>query len=120
MTELTKTQIQKFTVRSIDRVKYVEALLFLGAKGAKLAEGTVPKMIIPFQAELVLEITDSDQVLKSTPHIIAYPVDYEVYTKSALEEMVWEDFRIAVGTQGVKGRDRQKMLEAYLEVVKKK
>lgn len=119
-TTLTKTQIQKLTVRSVDRVKYVETLLELGAKGAKLSEGTVPKMILPFQAELVIEITDPSQALKSTPNIIAYPVDYEVYTKDSLECMVWEDFREAVGTQGVKGRDRQKMLDSYLEAVKKK
>lgn len=117
---LTKTQFQKLTVRSVDRIKYVETLLSLGAIGAKLAENTVPKMIIPFQAELVLEITDPAQALKSTPHLIAYPVDYETYTKTTLEAMVWEDFREAVGTQGVKGRDRQKMLEAYLEAVKNK
>lgn len=117
---LTKTQIQKLTVRSVDRVKYVEALLELGAKGAKLSEGTVPKLIMPFQAELVMEITDSSQILKSTPHIIAYPVDYEVYTESQLISMVWEEFREAVATQGVKGRDRTIMLERYLEVVKKK
>lgn len=119
-TTLTKTQIQKLTVRCVDRVKYVETLLELGAKGAKLSEGTVPKMIIPFQAELVMEITDSSQILKSTPHIIAYPVDYEVYTESQLTSMIWEEFREAVATQGVKGRDRRVMLERYLEVVKKK
>lgn len=119
-TTLTKTQIQKLTVRSVDRVKYVETLLELGAKGAKLSEGTVPKMILPFQAELVMEITDPSQILKSTPNVIAYPVDYEVYTRDTLEGMVWEDFREAVGTQGVKGRDRQKMLDSYLEAVKKK
>lgn len=117
---LTKTQIQKLTVRSVDRAKYVETLLELGAKGAKLSEGTVPKLIMPFQAELVMEITDSSQILKSTPHIIAYPVDYEVYTRDTLESMVWEEFREAVATQGVKGRDRTIMLERYLEVVKKK
>lgn len=117
---LTKTQIQKLTVRSVDRAKYVEALLELGAKGAKLSEGTVPKLIMPFQAELVMEITDPSQILKSTPHIIAYPVDYEVYTKTALEGMVWDEFREAVATQGIKGRDRTIMLERYLEVVKKK
>ena len=117
---LTKTQIQKLTVRSVDRVKYVETLLELGAKGAKLSEHTVPKLIMPFQAELVMEITDPSQALKSTPHIIAYPVDYEVYTKDVLESMVWEEFREAVATQGVKGRDRTIMLEKYLEVVKKK
>lgn len=117
---LTKTQIQKLTVRSVDRAKYVETLLELGAKGAKLSEGTVPKLIMPFQAELVMEITDPSQAMKSTPTVIAYPVDYEVYTESELTSMVWEDFREAVATQGVKGRDRQKMLEAYLEVVNKK
>lgn len=117
---LTKTQIQKLTVRSVDRAKYVETLLELGAKGAKLSEGTVPKLIMPFQAELVMEITDPSQILKSTPNIIAYPVDYEVYTESQLTSMVWEDFREAVATQGVKGRDRTIMLEKYLEVVKKK
>lgn len=117
---LTKTQIQKLTVRCVDRVKYVETLLELGAKGAKLSEHTVPKLIMPFQAELVMEIIDPSQALKSTPHIIAYPVDYEVYTESDLISMVWEDFREAVATQGVKGRDRTIMLERYLEVVKKK
>lgn len=114
---LTKTQIQKLTVRSADRIRYVKTLLELGAKGATLAEGTVPKMIVPFQSDLVLEINDPSEALKSTPDLIAYPVEYEVYTKYDLEEMVWLDFREACATQGVKGRDREKMLEDYLKVV---
>lgn len=119
-TTLTKTKLQKLTVRCIDRRTYVETLVQLGSIGAKLSPGTMPKLTLPFQAELVLEIEDPTQALKSTPHIIAYPVDYEVYTRSELETMVWPDFREAVATQGVKGRDREKMLTEYLEVVKRK
>lgn len=119
-TTLTKTQFQKLLVRSVDRIKFVETLLELGSIGAKIAEKTVPKMIVPFQAELILEITDPSQVLKSHPNLIAFPVEYDIYTKTELEEMIWDDFREAVATRGVKGRDRQKMLEAYLEAVKNK
>lgn len=119
-TTLTKTQFQKLLVRSVDRIKFVETLLELGSIGAKIAEKTVPKMIVPFQAELILEITDPSQALKSTPNLIAFPVEYDIYTKTELEEMIWPDFREAVATRGVKGRDRTVMLEAYLEAVKNK
>lgn len=119
-TTLTKTQFQKLLVRSVDRIKFVETLLQLGGIGAKIAENTVPKMIVPFQAELILEITDPSQALKSHPNLIAFPVEYDIYTKTELEEMVWPDFREAVATRGVKGRDRTVMLEAYLEAVKNK
>lgn len=119
-TTLTKTQFQKLLVRSVDRIKFVETLLELGSIGAKIAENTVPKMIVPFQAELILEITDPSQALKSHPNLIAFPVEYDIYTKTELEEMIWPDFREAVATRGVKGRDRTVMLEAYLEAVKNK
>ena len=119
-TTLTKTQFQKLLVRSVDRIKFVETLLELGSIGAKIAENTVPKMIVPFQAELILEITDPSQALKSHPSLIAFPVEYDIYTKTELECMVWDDFREAVATRGVKGRDRTVMLEAYLEAVKNK
>lgn len=119
-TTLTKTQFQKLLVRSVDRIKFVETILELGSIGAKIAEKTVPKMIVPFQAELILEITDPSKALKSHPNLIAFPVEYDIYTKTELEEMIWDDFREAVATRGVKGRDRQKMLEMYLEAVKNK
>ena len=110
---------QKLTVRSVDRAKFVDTLLELGAKGAVRVDNAVPKMIMPFMAELEIEV-ERDAQLKSTPNMIAYPCHFETYSIGQLEEMIWPEFREAVALAGVKGRDRDVMLARYIEVVSKK
>lgn len=108
---------QKLTVRSNDRVRYIQTVLEMGNAGAKLVNNTVPKMIAPFTCDLEIELERSEQ-FKSTPTLIAYPVEFTTYTVKQLEDMVWDEFREAVGQAGVKGRDRKIMIEDYINVIK--
>lgn len=108
---------QKLTVRSADRVKFMDAIVELAAKGAVRPYNAVPHMVCPFWVEMEIEV-DRASPMTSTPVIIAHPIAAETFTRQELETMVWEEFREAVRQLGVKGRDRTKMLEEYLDKVR--
>lgn len=110
---------QKVIVRSTDRIKFVQELLDMGSLGAKLAYNTVPRMICPFTAELEV-VVERSSPLKSSPTRSALPLDIRRYTPSELEAMVWEEFREAVREAGVKGRDREIMMEDYFKALKER
>lgn len=115
-----QTVKQKLIVRTTDRQKYVDTIIELSTKGAKRSYGTVPRMVVPFTCEMEIMVSGPADALKSTACIIALPVEYDAYTESELESMVWDEFREAVGTAGIKGRDRKKMTEDYLDAIKNK
>lgn len=108
---------QKLTVRSADRIKFAETVVEVVNLGATLMPNTVPKMIAPFMWDFEIQVERNAQ-LKSTPTLIAYPAEIEVYSVSQLESMVWDEFREAVGLAGVRGRDRQKMIDDYVVAVR--
>jgi len=110
---------QNINVTSTNPVDFVQKLLELGAKGATLKERTCPRLKgLPYAAELVLEITGSDE-LKAAPGVNAIPVPMaiKVYSKEELEAMDWDTFRSAVQSKGVKGRQREVMTVKYLQAV---
>lgn len=107
---------QKITVRTSDRAKFVDTIAELATLGATRMCNAVPRLIAPFMVDMEIMV-ERDKALKSTPTIIAYPVAFDRFTVRELEDMVWEDFREAVGQAGVKGRDRKKMIEDYVKVL---
>lgn len=110
---------QNINVTATNPVEFVQRLLELGAKGATLKERTCPRLKgLPYAAELVLEITGSDE-LQAGPGVNAIPVpmSIKVYTKEELEAMDWDTFRSAVQSKGVKGRQREVMTVKYLQAV---
>lgn len=109
--------VQKITVRSPDRVKFMDTVVEMAALGAQRAKNAVPKMISPFWLDMTIEV-DRDNPFKSTPTMIAYPVAAEVFTESQMVGFSWDEFRAACAKVGVKGRDRQKMLDEYMEKVR--
>ena len=108
---------QKLTVRSADRIKFAETVVEVVNMGATLMPNTVPKMTAPFMWDFEIHVERNAQ-LKSTPTLIAYPAEIEIYSVPELESMVWDEFREAVGLAGVKGRDRQKMIDDYVIAIK--
>lgn len=110
---------QNINVTATNPVEFVQRLLELGKQGATLKERTCPRLKgLPYAAELVLEITGSDE-LKVGPGVNAIPVPMavKVYTKGELEAMDWDTFRSAVQSKGVKGRQREVMTVKYLQAV---
>lgn len=109
---------QKIVIRTADRIEFAKELLKWGAMGAKLQDRTVPRLIVPFTAEMVVMI-DPKKPHKDTHCVRAYPPDHRVYTEQELEDMVFEEFRESVALFGVKGRDRKIMTKDYLDVIRK-
>lgn len=110
---------QKVIVRTPDQKIFVQKLLEIGSKGGKLNPLTVPRLSTsPYNVELIVELTDRNNQIKSDPYVIAFPIAPEIYTEEQMKEMVWDEFRVACSQVGVKGRDRDKMLSDYLSAVK--
>lgn len=110
---------QKLTVRTADRIKFVDEIIALGAMGAVQRRNSVPKLTAPFMADFVIEV-DPKKPMVSTATVIAYPPDIKAYTEIELSKMTFEEFREAVALVGVKGRERDKMLKSYLDYFKNK
>lgn len=113
-------QTQKIVISTHDRRMFVEKIGEMYKLGATLAPNTVPRLTtpFPFQAEFLLEIDSPEQAVKSSLGVHALKPDYAVYTKQMMQELSWDDFRVACSMHGVKGRDREKMLTEYLTATK--
>lgn len=110
---------QKLTVRTADRITFVNEIIALGAIGAVQRRNSVPKLTAPFMADFVIEV-DPKKPLASTPTVIAYPPDIKAYTEIELSRMEFQEFREAVALVGVKGREREVMQKSYLDYFKNK
>jgi len=110
---------QNINVTATNPVEFVQRLLELGKQGATLKERTCPRLKgLPYAAELVFEV-DGIVTLENTPGVNAIPValSEKVYTKEQLEAMPIEEMRPIVGSRGVKGRAKDKMIKQYLAAV---
>lgn len=114
---MEKTVRQRVVIRCVDRQKFVDTIVEMAQKGAVRSYNTVPRMIMPFSCEMVLDV-DPRYPVKATPYLYPLPYDIPTYSPEQLEVMVWEEFREACAMVGVKGRDRKKMIEDYLEAIK--
>lgn len=110
---------QKLTVRTGDRITFVDEIVGLAAMGAVQRPGSVPKLTAPFMADFVLDV-DPKKPMVSSPTVIAYPPDVRAYTELELNKMEFLEFREAVALVGVKGREREKMTFDYLDYFKNK
>lgn len=104
---------QRLIVRTANRRLFIEELLVLGAKGATLAEDSVPLMTVPYCVEVEVEVERGKEYL-STHVVHAVPLPVELFTQAQMEEMVWEDFRVACAALDIRGRERAVMLAEYM------
>lgn len=110
---------QKLTVRTADRITFVNEIVALAAMGATQRHNSVPKLTAPFMADFIIEV-DPKKPMVSTPSVIAYPPDIRAYTELELNKMEFLEFREAVALVGVKGRERATMTSDYLDYFKNK
>ena len=108
---------QKIVLRTADRREFVDECIRWGVMGAVQKQGSVPRFIAPFTAEFEI-LVDPKNPYKDTHCIRAYPPDHRIYTEEELSQMEFNEFRESVALLGVKGREREKMVDDYLEAVK--
>ena len=98
-------------------VDFVNEVLEMGKEGYTLHENTYPHLKgFPITASLVIE---TDKTVEQAPGLQTIPVPLKdsVFTAEDLEAMEWEDFKDAVQSRGVKGRQRAVMQAKYLKAV---
>lgn len=98
-------------------VDFVNKVLEMGKQGYTLHENTYPRLKgFPITASLVIE---TDKTVEQSPGVQTIPVPLKdsVFTAEDLEAMEWEDFKDAVQSRGVKGRQRAVMQAKYLKAV---
>lgn len=98
-------------------VDFVNKVLEMGKEGYTLHENTYPRLKgFPITASLVIE---TDKTVEQAPGLQTIPVPLKdsVFTAEDLEAMEWEDFKDAVQSRGVKGRQRAVMQAKYLKAV---
>lgn len=97
-------------------IKFFQTCIKLAQKGATLKEDNALK--ISFPRSVWFEIS-ADEFLETNilQGLKVIPVEVQ-YTKEMLEAMKWEEFREVTKKLVPKGRDRQIIMNKYLEAVK--
>lgn len=108
---------QKITVRTGDRIAFVNEIVNLAVMGAKQKSNSVPKLTAPFMADFVIDV-DPRHPIASTPTLLAFPPQIRAYTELELGKMEFQEFREAVALIGIKGREREKMTTDYLNTIR--
>lgn len=92
-------------------IKWLENLIRFIKMGAEVKEGHTPKAKFPHHAWLTIE---TSELLRNEPGVQVFKID-EVYTREQLDAMEFLEFREAVKSRNVRGRDRQVMVVQYLK-----
>lgn len=96
---------------------FLRNLEFLFKEGAELDESETFAHNTSFPPRAYLNL-DSESVRESTASI-KYNLLAGAYSKQELEEMKWETLKAVCREVGITGRDRELIITAYLERVKK-
>lgn len=111
------TAFQQLTLTATNPVDFVERLIELASKGAKLKENTFPRIAAcPYIVQLEIEV-EIDKELQSSPGITAFPLPLseKIITKEELEALDWEKFKKVCKSRQISGRDRAVMTTKYLQ-----
>lgn len=92
---------------------FLNNVIEVANKGGVVDKNIAPRLTFPHH---LMMLVDSEEDLVSKPGIKYVPI-LQTYTKEQLEEMDWDTFRATVREVGVIGKDRQKMLDKYLETI---
>lgn len=115
--------IQDIKVLATNPIEFLKAIQDVIIRGARYKENTFVNLTsMPLMAEFVVEIDedkpetqwkDDGPIVRAIP----LPVREFQYTKEQLEAMPIEEMRPIVGSRGVKGRTKDKMIKQYLAAV---
>ncbi len=92
---------------------FLQNVVEMANKGAKLQEGKAPTMRFPYSAWMTLE---TEELMEDRPGI-RFQIIVEKFTKEQLDEMEWEDFKRVLKKVGLGGRKRDVMTNQYLKLV---
>lgn len=98
-------------------VDFVNKVLEMGKEGYTLHDNTFPRLKgFPITASFVIE---TDKTIEQEPGVQTIPVPLKdsVFTAEDLEAMEWDEFKEAVKSRGIKGRQREVMQAKYLKAV---
>lgn len=106
---VNKYEIQLGPVDTLG-VKWLDNLIRFIKMGAEVKEGHHPSLKFPQHAWLTIE---TSELLRNEPGVQVFKID-EVYTREQLDAMEFLEFREAVKSRNVRGRDRTIMTRQYL------
>lgn len=92
-------------------IQWLDNLIRFIKMGAEVKEGHHPSLKFPQHAWLTLE---TSELLRNQPGVQVFKID-EVYTREQLDAMEFLEFREAVKSRSVRGRDRTIMTRQYLK-----
>ena len=107
---VNKYEIQLGPVDTLG-VKWLSNLIRFIKMGGEVKEGHHPSLKFPQHAWLTIE---TSELLRNEPGVQVFKID-EVYTREQLDAMEFLEFREAVKSRNVRGRDRQVMVVQYLK-----
>lgn len=96
---------------------FIDNLIYLAKEGAEIDKESINGHSTNFPARAYMTL-ESETIRESTA-TIKYILVQGVYTREQLEAMKWEDLKSVCKTAGVTGRDRELIINAYLEAVSK-
>lgn len=101
-------------------IQFMNTVVELAAKGAKMKEGAFPNIKrIPYSCKMVGSTPITKKSYLTTPIIGVTEIPtLKFYNEEMLEQLSWEDFKVACKVVGITGRDRNQMTREYLAKTK--
>lgn len=93
---------------------FLQNVIKVAGQGGVIAHGINPRLSFPHELMMIL---DTDKEMESVVGITYTPI-LTTYTEKELAEMEWDTFRAELKKVGVIGKDRQKMVDKYLDTIK--
>ena len=106
-------------VSIVDPLEFMKVVVELSAKGATILEGSMPRLRgTPLEIKMAVDSTKTKFLDEDIIGVVEIPKKI-FYSGDDLEDMTFDEFRVACKYVGIIGRDRNQMMREYMALVHK-
>lgn len=106
-------------VSIVDPLEFMKVVVELSAKGATILEGSMPRLRgTPLEIKMTVDSAKTKFLDEDIIGVVEIPKSI-FYSSDDLEDMTFDEFRVACKYVGIIGRDRNQMMREYMALVHK-
>lgn len=106
-------------VSIVDPLEFMKVVVELSAKGATILEGSMPRLRgTPLEIKMTVDSDKTKFLDEDIIGVVEIPKNI-FYSSDDLEDMTFDEFRVACKYVGIIGRDRNQMMREYTALVHK-
>ena len=106
-------------VSIVDPLKFMQVVVELSAKGATILEGSMPRLRgTPLEIKMTVDSAKTKFLDEDIIGVVEIPKNI-FYSSDDLEDMTFDEFRVACKYVGIIGRDRNQIMREYMALLHK-